>query len=612
MLKHALNYWSIKNTDDLDPMVKLIMEALSSELYNLGNEIKDGQVRILEKIAGLLTPDFLTSPKPAHGILYAAPVEPTELLTVTTGFIAQHKLSSRQNEVLDTDLEVAFAPIEAVQLFDVQISYIATGGNLFSYDALFNKELLAQVSAMKPVENNTLWLGLRVNPQIEDIQQLYFYFDWKNLEVKAASRLHELLPLTGWYLDDQELQAMPGLPYPGRPRSADAYQSIFTDYDLLSLIEKDIKQYYDPMFVTVSDKHLNKISGFKRPFPLSFITVFADHDLQNLKEPLLWLKIVFPASMQQDFLNQVYVYPNAFPVMNRKLNDLKYRLKGGSNIIPLKTGAMDQFLSVKSLTDEIHEYHPVPYRNTEEEASGTYSLRYGGVERFDSRNARELISYLMELLRSESAAFAAYGYDFIATTLKEMNQKISLMEQKTKGYINNAVEVPSYIIVKPFEGQDMMFAEYWTTLADAANNLRSGTKLQLVKSGKVKQDAISLLTTTTGGKNRLRPEDRLNAFRYGIMTRNRIITKEDIRNFCFYEMGNRIQKVNIEKGFEVSNHSKEAFRRTIDITLTPGATDVLNNKDWQLLCEQLKSKLQTRSGMSNYYRVMVQKAGEAG
>jgi hypothetical protein len=116
------------------------------------------------------------------------------------------------------------------------------------------------------------------------------------------------------------------------------------------------------------------------------------------------------------------------------------------------------------------------------------------------------------------------------------------------------------------------------------------------KSVKVKQEAVFLLTTTTGGKNRLKPEERLNAFRYGIMTRNRIITKEDIRNFCFFELGNRIQKVTIEKGFEISAHSREAFKRTIDVILTPNETEGLESKEWQMLSEQLKSKLQARSG----------------
>lgn len=102
----------------------------------------------------------------------------------------------------------------------------------------------------------------------------------------------------------------------------------------------------------------------------------------------------------------------------------------------------------------------------------------------------------------------------------------------------------------------------------------------------VKQDTTPLLTTTIGGKARLRPEERLNAFRYSMMTRNRIITKEDIRNFCFYELKGRIQNVTVERGFEIAALPKEAFRRTIDVTLTPLDTEALDNKEWQVLCEQ--------------------------
>ena len=74
MLKYALNYWNIKNAEDIDPIVKLILEALSNELFNLGNDIKDTEVRLLEKIANLLAPEFLICPHPAHAILHAIPV----------------------------------------------------------------------------------------------------------------------------------------------------------------------------------------------------------------------------------------------------------------------------------------------------------------------------------------------------------------------------------------------------------------------------------------------------------------------------------------------------------------------------------------------------------
>lgn len=610
MLRHALTYWGIKNTDDLDPSVKLILEALSSELYNLGNEIKDTQVRVLEKVSNLLAPDFLTSPNPAHGILHAAPVEPVEVLNNTTSFFAQRKIASKQNEILDTTLDIFFTPVDAVQIFDAQIAYIASGGNLYSYDGNFNKQLVLRTRGSL-VERNVVWLGIRINPKIEDIRNMFFCFDWKNLESKLANRIHQLLPLTQWFINEKQIETQQGINYAPGVDERDRYERIFLEYDLLSMMEKDIKNFYQSKYISIASTGSASINELKQSYPPSFNKVFAENDLLKLNERMLWIKIVFPAAMLQEYLDEIYIYPNAFPIMNRQVNDLKYRLKGGSNIIPMKTGEFNQFLSVKSLSDETHIYKSVPYRKMEEEQSGTYTLRNGGVERFDTRNARELISYLLELLRSESAAFSAYGYDFIATTLKEMDQKITLMEQKTKGYINNSAEVPNYIIVKPFEGFDMMYAEYWTTLAELANNLRSGTKLQLGKGVKVKQDSLSLMTTTIGGKNRLRPEERLNAFRYGIMTRNRIVTKEDIRNFCYYELGQRISKVVVERGFEMSENSKEAFTRTIDVILTPLDTDALKSKEWELLCEQLKSKLQSRSGMSNNYRIILKEDGES-
>lgn len=604
MLKHALNYWDTKNTDDLDPAVKLILEALSTELYNLGNEIKNTQLRILEKIAGLLAPDFLTAPNPAHALMYASPVEPAEELKNTAHFFTQRKISSKPNEVPDTALDVFFTPVDSVRVFDAQLTHIASGGFLFAYDQNFNKQLLAR-SRGNLSESNILWLGLKLNPGIEHIQNLSFCFDWKNLDPKSAMPIYKLLPLAKWYVGNKTIETSEGIEYLADTNENNSGKNFFPEYNMISLMENDIKNIYNGKFISIKDSSIKNSTDLKQNYPPSFKTAFAENDLQKLNDKLLWIKIVFPAAMKQEHLDEAYVYLNTFPVMNRRLNDLKYRLKGGGSIIPLKTDLLDQFLSVKNLTDDNRVYKSVPYRKMEEEETGTYTLRNGGVERFDGRSARELISYLVELLRSESAAFSTYGYDFIATTLREMDQKISLMEQKTKANITNAAEMPNYIIVKPFEGQDVMYAEYWTTLAETANNLRAGTKMQLAKGVKLKQDSVVLITTTTGGKNRLRPGERLNALRYSIMTRNRIITADDIRNFCFYELGNSIKKVEVKRGFEMSPNNKEAFRRTIDVMITPSETGKLQKQEWEQLCEQLKIKLQVRSGMSNNYRVML-------
>ena len=317
--------------------------------------------------------------------------------------------------------------------------------------------------------------------------------------------------------------------------------------------------------------------------------------------------MVFPVAIQQDALQEVAIFTNCFPVMNRQLNEMKYRLKGGSNIVPVKLTGIDQFLAIRNLSDELNQYKSTPYRKMEEENYGTYALRNGGVERFDVRNAKEYISYLLELLRSESSAFSLYGYDFIATSLREMNQRIVLMEQKTKGQSASATEIPHYIMVKPFEGRELMFVDYWTTLAQGGNSIRSGSRFQSFKSSKTKSGSVFLITSSIGGKNRLRPEERINAFRYGLITRNRIVTKDDIISFCRYELGNRVQKVDVGKGVQMSAHPAQGFYKTIDVILTPSQQAKLDAQEWQSLCDQLLSKLQSRSGMSNHYRVLLKK-----
>ena len=303
--------------------------------------------------------------------------------------------------------------------------------------------------------------------------------------------------------------------------------------------------------------------------------MFSDADLQKLNKKLLWIKIVFPVGLTQSSLDELYVYTNAFPVIDRRLVDIKPRVKSGSNIIPLRTTGAEQFLAVKSLADDRRQYQATPFRKTEEEQTGTYTLRSGGVERFDGRDAKEFISYLLELLRSESAAFSAFGNDFIASTLREVNQKIALMEQKVGALSESNGEVSHYIIAKPNEGSDRMYVEYWVTLAELANVIRSGTRLQEYSSAKIRSDSMFLLSSTMGGKNRLKPEERVNAFKYGLMTRNRIVTKEDIRNFCFYELGSRISKVSVDKGFEISLHPQQSFQRTIDVTITAASSERL-------------------------------------
>jgi hypothetical protein len=600
MLRIASTYWETKSTDELDPLVKLLMEALSAELYDVMNDIRNAEGRILEKVAQLLAPDLLTVPTPSHAVMQAVPGEASETVTGEDQFYLEKKIASKQDGALDTNVDLYFTATNPTKIFDAQIKYLCCGLNLHLFDQAGSRVLVSSGARGQSVNEYSIWIGLSMNSRLSSINGLSFFFDLKNVDAQIADFFYQFIPLSKWYVGGREIPVAPGLPE-AEITADTATEDSITNTDIMNSIRKNINNYYKKKFVTIIDE------GYEanlKTYPNEFNDAFPQTVLQKLTEPATWIRIVFPGNIQQELLNEILVRTNAFPVMNCKRNELRYRLRNGRNIIPIPNVENERFLAIKSFTDGETNYKAIPFKKSADEETGTYTLRTGGLERFDSRNSREMIQYLIELLRSESAAFSAYGHDFIAGTLKELNQFIALLEQKTNTTITDATEIPNYIVTKPRKNKELMFAEYWTTNMHIANNIRSGTKLQQMGGVSVKQESLMLLTSTMGGKDKLKPEEKLVAFKYGLLTRDRIVTAEDIRSFCFYELGNKLKQVTVKRGYEISDNPKEGAKRTIDVTLIPSPLRQGQKEEWLLLCDQLKAKLQNKSGMSYNYRVI--------
>ncbi len=97
MYRHAMNYWGIKKVENLDPLVKLLLEALSSELFGLSHEIEDSHNRMLDKIANMLTPDTLVHVHPAHGVCHALPNSTAKLTVAKVVIRMKHGTSGEEN-----------------------------------------------------------------------------------------------------------------------------------------------------------------------------------------------------------------------------------------------------------------------------------------------------------------------------------------------------------------------------------------------------------------------------------------------------------------------------------------------------------------------------------
>ena len=96
MLQNATKVWGLKSPQSLDPFVKLLIDAFSTEVFKSNNEIQSVNVRILEKLAKLLTPSIYTHPIPAHGVAFTSPFESSEVLLDHTEFFFKKQMNSNR------------------------------------------------------------------------------------------------------------------------------------------------------------------------------------------------------------------------------------------------------------------------------------------------------------------------------------------------------------------------------------------------------------------------------------------------------------------------------------------------------------------------------------
>lgn len=222
-----------------------------------------------------------------------------------------------------------------------------------------------------------------------------------------------------------------------------------------------------------------------------------------------------------------------------------------------------------------------------------------------------MLEYLLEVLRDERAAFATYGTDFLHSALTDLEQQISLISQRTDRNTSSMKGQVNYIVFKPLPKAEIMFLQYWTTNGAIANGLKTGSRLQTVDSGKLNIDSIYLLSSTVGGRDRLNAVNRTRAYKYGLVTANRIVTQRDLETFCWLEFGDYIQDVRISRGLYDSKNPEQGFIRTVDIIITPSTDAKLNEEEWRSILNLGLAKLRSRSVLTSHHRLFLSTGGVA-
>lgn len=596
MLKYAATFWGIKKAENFDPVVKLLLEALANEMYMLGEDFTAIETRLLEKTARILTPGILTSPFPAHGIVHASPVEPVYLITRESGMYYESDSLSRK---LPTG-SISFYPACDTLLHKADIRYMVCNDILYRIDHTLEKTMIARTE--RRMSPRTVWLGMVVDDSISDLRDFSFYLDFPNL-TESYEYLF-LLPCTEWSVKGEQVIMQRGI-YEREHVEENPIRAFFQNYDVMSIIDKEVMEIYNRHFLRVRQAFPIDDS-FKETLPEELYPCFKDAVREKMQDRLVWMKVQFPAHFTAEVMDELHAGTNIVPVENKLLHEQVTSLEDTFRVIPLRTESHESLLSVHSVKDsEGKSYHELLYPDGNSKTGhGTFSIRKGGCERFDSRSAQELLCYLLDLLDDETHAFGSVPSIKLQALASQMEQLMAQMKQ-TADNMNEFRETPYYLMIDQLSGKGQITVKYWTTNCETGNRIQAGVDLSPNSTTYLDAKTLALVSTTYGGKQAPKNRERIDIYKYGFISHGRILTQNDIASFCKKELGELLVRTEIRNGVEISPMPNEGLIRTKEVHL------ILREKlDEPSQEKQMKDNLRTRLSASSpdtfNYRIFIE------
>ncbi|MCU7616704.1 type VI secretion system baseplate subunit TssF [Chryseobacterium sp. PBS4-4] len=601
MLQNATKVWGLKSPQSLDPFVKLLIDAFSTEVFKANNEIQTVNARILEKLAKLLTPSIYTHPIPAHAVAFTEPFESSEVLLEHTEFFFRKQMNSTVKSESDKQLNIPFTPIGSVKTNKAQTAIMFVGNTCYSIDERLNKIPISRFQG-RPSDYRKVTIGINVSKYTNDKFPRSLGLYCSNPAFEHLDFVYKLLPYITVSSNGNPLFVKEGLTYL-KKEQAEGYEQLFHEQSIQTKIIQDIKNIYHHKFI--------EVTGLSRDLFSESGTLPQDLDFLNGREEIqkyidgknfLWLTFEFPPQFSAEILDNFTFVLNAFPIYNRGWKKTEYSLDIMGNNIPLITEEGEHFLYVDEVQDgEGRKYTEIPFTPSDDLKKGLYTVRKGGMERFNNRNAVDMISNVLELTRDEIAAFSLLNRDNVKGMLSEMSDKMKSMVQKVNNAKRSIKQELNYVIMEPVEKTDHTYASFWITHCTFANHMRPGTEL----SNQLKSQTLILLTETIGGAEEQKGSDSIQAYKYALTTRDKIISLEDVINYVRMVLKDELKDVRVKRGTMISNKPKEGFVRTVDVEVVPQNYSFYGRVYWENMANILRNQIISKAIDGIEYRVLV-------
>lgn len=571
-----MDLWNITDLRQVDPVIDLILDVIAYNSSRLHQNISDSDSSVLHRLACLLVPQQWSLPMPSHALLSVEPKDDeSRLLTPQDRFYTRKMMFEKGWVDLD------FSPLSNYPLVNAKIKGLSYDSRvMYSYEGSLQETELSNV--VVPSEDGVVWIGLEMTKSL--LRSTH------NLVLCVLLEDNNLTP----FLRDVQV-------YDGVGEKLDVSVPQFP----LEHSEKyhyfdEISDYYANNFIQISLDSKALSSNPFSTYPSEWEVSDEDGDEGN---KLVWLKLKFPVMFNHVDLGKIRFLLNTYPVVNRTLITVQHNFARKGNIVALPCKENRFLLNVESFHDDAnHQYVDIAH-NYSESSIGTYSLYFGNIERFDSDNARILINKLIQLIHEDGSAFESLEIDTLTDQLNNLYDNIENIEKSIFDF-TQAKSIPrAFLFTHPYKKTSEVEVSYWTTDAEVANGLDSRTVVYQSDNDKFSTSGLLFQTTTKQGNAHESERDLINRLRYGLLSKDRIVTREDIKSFVLCRLGKLVKSVDIRDGIAISSDVRRGIIRTTEVRIELSRTSKEEGVDLPAMTRFLEDELSKRSINNTPYKI---------
>jgi len=598
MVNTAARVWNIEESEieqSFDPLAMLLIEACAAEMEKIGNEISSSHTRLLDYLAEIVLPESLFGSTPASGIIQAMPVDIKTEIGLNDAFYLTQKIQRPVTGNYET-VDLHLSPIGKFTLLKTEIAYLVSGNKLFRIKENNSKELM--FSPDRLVNTNEIWLLLNSDKALDSLKGLSVYFDLRSHS--GAHSFYNALTYCKCWINGNAVDIAPGYGLE-KDFGIDQREILLSGDSRTNKINRKAGYIYENRFLQICGPA--KIT--KAEMPSQLREKFPDDIIKQLEaESPTFIKIELPQYFSQEVFDVVTCSVNAFPAINKKLNSFNYRTDDWINIIPVPVdGSFFDLAAVKNEKGE--QYKIRPAAGIDSVAAGEVIVRTSGVGKASSQEVRQMINNITETIRDQSAYFGQLSNEFILSRLREIGKLLAGLEDNMQAATDKKAEY-HYLMLRPKKNGEMISVDYWITNGTDANNIKAGLTLGALNNTLINTKKSHTLTSFTGGKNSVSAGEKKTILKQQLISGGKIISAEDVKLLCMQLFEDKLQKVEVQKGVQVSSKAEEGFKRTIDVILTFNSSVNESMKtEVDTLCRELEFILEGNASPVTPFKIIV-------